>query len=241
MTAAQAPGPWPGSLDWGGDWLTDAADELEHLGFVLRDGSHPGSAPGPRLLVAFRDHPTLEHFDPEEVTFWEPRAGRGRLATLDVRTPAPPNQRFSWGRIQLTDRIPVSNQFLAFGGMVLCAARGAQEVIVAFVSRAPIVRWAGHSQGLDPFVDEIGSFFARLMVPVDYQPEAEARIAAADPETLYAAFLHHAAGRLRPGSPLREADPALAADVDHESHRLAADVPAAWRDGRTLLDWLQLG
>ena len=241
MTAPTVAGPWPGSLDWGGSWLADAAAELEHLGFVLRDGSRPGSTPGPRLLVAFRDHPTLEHFDPEEATYWEPHAGRGRLATLDARTPLPLTQRFSWGRIQVTDRVPVSNQFLSFGGTLMGAARDAHVVIVAFASRAPIVRWAGHSQGLDPFVDEIGSFFGRLMVPVDYQPEAEARIAAADPEALYAAFLRHSAGRRRPGSPLREADPALAADVDHESRRLAAEAPASWRDGGALMDWLQLG
>jgi hypothetical protein len=241
VTTAPVPRPGPGAVDWGGDWLVDAAGELAHLGFVLRDGSYPGSVPGPRLLVAFRDHPTLEHFDPEEATFWEPHAGRGRLASVDARTPLPLNRPFSWGRIQVTDRIPVSNEFLSFGGTLLGGVRDEHEVIVAFASRAPIVRWAGHSQGLDPFVDEIGSFFARLMVPVDFQPDAEARIAAADPEALYAAFLEHAARRLRPGSPLREADPALAADVDHESHRLASGVPTAWRGGEALLDWLQLG
>ena len=47
--------PWPGMLDWGGDWLEDTASELAHLGFELRDGSHAGSQPGPRLLVALRD------------------------------------------------------------------------------------------------------------------------------------------------------------------------------------------
>jgi hypothetical protein len=241
VIGARAPHPWAGSLDAGGDWLADAAGELDHLGFVLRDGSRPAAVPGPRLLIALRDNPTLEHFDPEVVTFWEAHAGRGRLATLDAATALPLNRPFSWGRIQVTDRVPVSNQFLSFGGTLLGDARDEHVVIVAFASRAPIVRWAGHSQGVDPFVDDIGSFFARLMVPVDFQPDAEARVAAADPEALYAAFLRHAAGRLRPGSPLRDADPAFAADVDHESQRLASSVPTAWRDGTALLDWLQLG
>lgn len=241
MTTAHEQQPWPGSLAWGGDWLTEAAQELEHLGFVLRDGSHPGSVPGPRLLVAFRPVPTLEHFDPEEVTFWEARSERGRLATLDIETPVPHRQPFSWGRIKVTDRIPVSNQFLSFGGELMADARSGGAVIAAFTSRAPIVRWAGHSQGVDPFTDEIGAFFARLMVPIDFQPDAEARIADVEPEALYAAFLQHSARRMRPGSPLREADPTLAAGIDHEGHRLAADAPAAWRDGETLLDWLELG
>ncbi len=237
----RSPIPWPGSLDWGGDWLDDATTELEHLGFELRDGSHTGTVPGPRLLVALRDSPTLEHFDPEKVTFWEPHDRRGRLATLDARAPLPPSRRFLWGRIRVIDRIPVSNQFLSFGGTLLGGTVDAHQVILAFTSRAPIVRWAGHSQRMDPFADEIGSFFARLMVPVDYQPDAESRIADADPEALYAAFLRYAGLRRRSGSPLRNADPALTANVRHESGRLQADAPAAWRDGVELLGWLELG
>jgi hypothetical protein len=241
MTIGPAPRPWPGSLDWGESWLDDAATELAHLGFVLRDGGRTGTVPGPRLLIALRDAPTLEHFDPEEVTYWAARGGRCQLARLDVRTPMPLSREFAWGKVQVTDRIPVSNQFLSFGGTLIGDRRDAHEVIVAFVSRAPIVRWAGHSQGVDPFTDEIGAFFARLMVPVDYQPDAETRIAEAAPEALYAAFLEHARRRRRPGSRLRDADPALTRNVDHEARRLEADAPAAWRDGVALLDWLQLG
>jgi len=237
---AQAPRPWPGSLDWGQGWLQDAASELAHLGFVLRDGSRTGTVPGPRLLVALRDQPTLEHFDPEEITYWAARGGRCHLERLDAKTPMPLSREFAWGRLQVTDRIPVSNQFLSFGGSLIGDRVDAHEIVVAFVSRAPIVRWAGHSQGVDPFADEIGAFFARLMVPVDYQPEAEARIAEATPDARYAAFLQHAGRRLRPGSRLREADPALARNVDHEAHRLAHDDPAAWHDGEVLLSWLQL-
>lgn len=239
MTGVSA-GPWPGALDWGGDWLEDAATELAHLGFVLRDGSRPGTIPGPRLLVALRDRPTLEHFDPEEVTFWEARGGRGRLGQVARDTPVPLSRPFSWGPVRVIDRIPVFNEFLAFGGTLLGAARDEHMVVLAFVSRAPIVRWGGHSQGVDPFTDEIGAFFARLMVPVDFQPEAEARIAAAEPEALYASFLRYSARRLRPESRLRESDPLLAGTVDHECRRLAHEVPAAWRDGEELLAWLEV-
>ncbi len=241
MTSPPARSPWPGSLEWGGGWLDDAVDELAHLGFVLRDGSRPGTVPGPRLLVALRDQPTLEHFDPEDATYWVARAGRCQLGRVDGGTPMPLRRSFAWGRIQITDRVPVSNQFLSFGGMVLGAVHDERETIVAFVSRAPIVRWAGHSQGVDPLVDEIGAFFARLMVPVDYQPGAEARIADTEPEALYAAFLQHLGSRLRPGGPLRRAYPSLARNADHEGHRLLADAPVVWRDGAALLAWLELG
>lgn len=244
------PHPWPRDLEWGGDWLHDAAGELAHLGFVLRDGNLPGRVPGPRLLVAFRDTPTLTHFDPEEVTYWEVHDGRGRRATLAPRastTPGSPavelplERPFSWGRIRVTDRIPVSNQFLSFGGTLLADRLDERVVLAAFVSPAPMFRWAGHSQGLDPFVDEIGSFFARLMVPVDFQPGAEARIGASSPQGLYAAAIRYADERLNRIVALRDADPALDAAANHEVHRLQREDPAAWAEGGDLLESLELG
>ncbi len=233
--------PWPGDVEWGGDWLAGTAADLAHLGFELRDGLLSGTTPGPRLLVALRDVPTLEHFDPEEITFWEVHLGRGQLATFNRRKSLPRSQPFSWGRIQVADRIPETNQFLSFGGTMLADAADEHETFVAFVSRAPIVRWAGHSQGVDPLVDEVGAFFARLMVPIDFQPEAETHIAQADPETLYAVFLHDAAGRFRPGGHLRDEYPDVAARLGHEARRLEHDNPSAWRAGADLLAALELG
>ena len=237
----RTPVPWPGTLEWGGDWMVEAASELENLGFVLRDGGHPGSIPGPRLLVAFRSQPTLRHFDPEEATFWVVQDGRGRIERFGRDTEAPVARRFSWGKIVIADRVPVANQFLSFGGTLLAGALDQAETVAAFSSRAPIVRWAGHSQGTDPLADEIGAFFARLMVPVDFQPDAESRIGASEPEALYAAFLQNIACRLPPGGPLRRHDPQLAAFSDHECHRIQRDVPIAWNAGRDLLASLDLG
>jgi len=232
---------WPGDTVPGSDWLAESARDLARLGFELLDGSQPGAAPGPRLLVAFGDHPTLEHFDPEVATYWEARDGHGRLATLDRGARVPATRPWSWGPVHVTDRIPVSNQFLGFGGTLLLDAVDGKRTFAAFTSRAPIVRWAGHSQGVDPLVDEIGAFFARLMVPVDYQEGAEARIASVDPEALYAVFLGHSLARIRRSTRLRDADPQVAAWVEHEAHRLAHDAPAHWRDGEALLGWLELG
>jgi hypothetical protein len=248
MTPTTMRHPWPGALDWGGDWLADTERELEHLGFVLRDGTSPSVMPGPRLLVALRDHPTLEHFDPEMVTYWVATGGRGQVATLDrhglraeIGGTEPHACPWSWGPIRVTDRIPVSNGFLGFGGTLLVDSTGDSTTYAAFTSRAPIVRWAGHSQGVDFLVDEVGAFFARLMVPVDYQPGAEARVAAADPEALYAVFLAHSIDRLHHSRRLREADLRTARWLEHEGHRLQQEAPGHWAEGRELLDWLELG
>lgn len=234
-----------GSAVRGGSWLADAAAEVAHLGFVLRDGSEPGTVPGPRLLVAFRAAPTLEHFDPEEATFWGFEADHGSLASFTragARKAGLPSERpFSWGRIRLIDRIPVHNQFLSFGGTLRAGELADGTVVAAFVSPAPILRWAGHSQEADPFVDEVGAFFARLMVPVDFQEGAEARIGATSPEGLYAAALRHADVRIHAARRLAEADPGLTTTVAHEVARLAHDAPDAWREGESLLGFLELG
>jgi hypothetical protein len=232
--------PWPGAVEWGGDWMSETAAELAHLGFELRDGLLAGTIPGPRLMVALRDVPTLEHFDPEEITFRTVQQGRVRRSTFSRLKSLPRSQAFSWGRIQVADRIPETNQFLAFGGTMLADAADKHETFVAFVSRAPIVRWAGHSQGVDPLVDEIGAFFARVRVPIEFQPAVEMRVAQADPETLYAVFLHDAARRFRPGGHLCDQYPELAGRLSHEGHRLEHDNPAAWRSGADLLDALEL-
>jgi hypothetical protein len=241
MTMERTRRAWPGALEWGGDWLAETQRELGHLGFVLREGSVPGARPGPRLLVALRDHPTLEHFDPEVVTYWETRDHRGRLGTLDRSAPVPESRPWSWGPIRVTDRVPVSNQFLGFGGTLLVDALDGTTTYAAFTSRAPIVRWAGHSQGVDPLVDEVGAFLARLKVPVDYQPDAEARIAAADPEALYAVFLGHSVARLHRSRSLRDADPRTAGWLEHEGHRVEHEAPRHWAEGQELLAWLELG
>jgi hypothetical protein len=241
MTGQRVQRAWPGALDWGGDWLAETQRELAHLGFVLRDGSSPGATPGPRLLVALRDHPTLEHFDPEVVTYWATRDGRGRVATLDRSAAVPHVAPWSWGPVRVTDRIPVSNGFLGFGGTLLVDAIDGTTTYAAFTSRAPIVRWAGHSQGVDPLVDEVGAFFARLMVPVDYQPDAEARVATTDPEALYATFLAHSIERLHRSRRLREADPRTGGWLEHEGRRLQAEAPRHWAEGVELLGWLELG
>jgi hypothetical protein len=232
---------WPGALEWGGDWLAETTRELAHLGFVLRDGSVMGATAGPRLLVAMRAAPTLVHFDPEEVTFWEARGGRGCVAALGRNDPVPQSRPWSWGTVRVTDRVPVSNQFLGFGGTLLVDAADGFTTYAAFTSRAPIMRWAGHSQGVDSLVDEFGAFFARLKVPVDYQDGAEEQIAGADPEALYAVFLQHSIERLHRSRRLRDADPHTAGWLEHEGYRMAHDSPRHWTEGQELRAFLDLG
>ena len=207
----------------------EAARRLADWGFLATPDlpDRPGPA---SLLVAIRERPTLRHYDPELVTYWVSEAGRGRPRWLSRDSRLPLSDDVSWGRIRLTDRLAVTNEYLTFGAH-LEAAMLDGVLIACFTSDAPILRSGGHSQGWDEGGEQLGAFFGRMLLAVDYVPGFEARIAAATPLARYAAFVADAVTRYRASRVLREGAgrcwPLLAA----EATRLAADEAAAWDEG----------
>ena len=222
-------------------WLAAAADVIADLGFSIVTEVDERNPAATGLVVALRDEPTLRHFDPEEVSYWVPAEGRGRPRQLDRDSRLPLDGRFAWGRISIADRLGLTNQWLSFGGTIRAAELDPSTTVVAFSSPAPIQRWSGHSQGLDLLTPEMGAFFGRLMIPIDFETGAEARIADADPFVLYCAFLRDVAGREGRSVPLVQADGALASHVAHEARRVEAADPRAWAEGGELLAALGLG
>jgi hypothetical protein len=233
------PTPAPGPVETG--WLRSAADVIADLGFSIVTGAHPANPVATDLIVALRDEPTLLHFDPEEVSYWVPDEGRGRPRHVDRGTHVPFESRFSWGRMEIVDRVGAMNRWLSFGGIVRAAAPDDSTTIVSFESPAPIQRWSGHSQGLDLMTPEMGAFFGRLMIPIDFEPGAEARILTVPPLVLYAAFLQDVHAREHRSLRLREADRSLSIFVEHEVHRLQSTEPADWHAGTGLLAELGVG
>jgi len=221
-------------------WAADAAGRLADIGFLDVHGSEPGAPGGARLLVALRATPTLAHFDPETIGYWHLEGEHGRVTSFDRRSARPADQPVSWGRITVADRIPVTNQFLTFGGRLRAWDLDADTTVVEVRSPAPIQRWSGHSQGVDPFTDEMGAFFGRLMIPIDFQPGAERRIGEAGPVTLYAAMLADDVDRLGASRVLREHSTQLDRFLHHEVARLTEVDPAALTAGRALLEGLGL-
>jgi hypothetical protein len=225
----------------------EAADTLRDLGFTLLNSDQPAAAGGSQLLVALRAEPTLRHFDPERVDCWVAAAGRGRALPIDRRS-APGDRVILWGHVHVSDRLRVENRFLTFGGRLQVADVTPDLRIVRHVSPGPVVRWGGHSQGLDLLAGEIGAFFGRLIVPVDYLPGGEARVSAEPPEHLYAAFLRDAAARRRDARRRlrrRAFDPdrgdPLGPWISREIDRVRTSQPAWWSAGGQLLDDLDLG
>jgi hypothetical protein len=109
------------------------------------------------------------------------------------------------------------------------------SVTAIFTSPAPILRRGGHSQGWDPAATDLGAFFGRLMVAVDYAPGFEALVAAADPIARYAAFVADLVDRYRRSDALRTAHPGLWALLPAEERRLRREHEPEFVEGLNLL------
>ncbi|MGD0863514.1 MAG: hypothetical protein ABSA21_12305 [Candidatus Limnocylindrales bacterium] len=215
-------------------WLEQAGRILANLGFELVEADRLAGSGTSRLLVALRPTPTLRHFDPETIDCWTCEAGRGKASRLELESHYPISSDYSWGLISLTDRLGVSNQFLSFGGALRAQMTPDATVLVDFSSHAPILRGSGHSQGVDPLAAEVGAFFARIKVPIDFVPGAEALVAKAAPRTLYCAFIQHVREKLAAARTLRESNRWLADWSSHEAQRMESLAPEHWRAGADL-------
>lgn len=220
--------------------VVGAAARLTHLGFLLVSPFPPRSGQESQLVVSMRPTPTLRHFDVQRTTFWTTGADRrGHPDELTSGSRMPFQRTFAWGKIELVDRLGAENDFVTMGGSLL-ADRADDEVIAVFRSPAPILRMGGHSQADDLVALEMGAFFARTMVPIDFNPAAEPALAAADPLTRYAAFIAFQRDRYLGHRLLREEHPREAAILSEEAERLRDVHPEAWAGARPLLDVLAL-
>ena len=214
-----------------GRWPEQVGRILATLGFALIEPDRKRGDEKSHVVVALRAQPTLQHFDPETIDYWITEGARGRAAKMDRETRLPVASDFSWGRITLTDRLGVENGFLSFGGTMRAQVAADTSVLVDFSSDAPILRWAGHSQSSDPLAAEVGSFFARIMVPIDFVPGTEAMVAKAAPRTLYCAFIQHVQERLARAHTLREANRWLADWTAREAQRMETGASDHWKAG----------
>jgi len=210
-------------------WPEQVGRILATLGFALIEPDLTHGEEASHVVVALRAQPTLQHFDPETIDYWITESARGRAAKMDRETRLPVVSDFSWGRITLTDRLGVENGFLSFGGTMRAQVAADTSVLVDFSSDAPILRWAGHSQSSDPLAAEVGSFFARIMVPIDFVPGAEAMVAKGAPRTLYCAFIQFVRERRNAAHTLSEANRSLADWATREMQRMEATANDHWK------------
>lgn len=163
------------------------ADLLADLGFLHVPGP-PVDVPPAYLFVALRPRPTMRHFDPERIDYWSLANGRGVRASIDRSVRAGNDQPFEWGGIDVVDRKGVTNQFVAFGGL-LRTKRVGDVLVAVFSSAAPIAARGGHSQGWDPLAGEMVAFVARLRAMAGTSRDFECELGCADPLSAYSAFI----------------------------------------------------
>jgi hypothetical protein len=230
------------------DWPAAAAHLLADLGFSLINSDRPSAAGGSHLLVALRPEPTLHHFDPEAFSYWAPLEPHARQVVVDRATieraralDARVGGRVLWGHLHVADRLAVENRFLTFGGELRTARIDTDLTVLDLVSPAPLVRWGGHSQATDPLATEVGAFFGRLIVPVDFIPGAERRLAEEQPEAIYAACLAWADARLDRIAAATGTRNELESWIDQEEARLRGSRPDQLARGREILAELSLG
>jgi hypothetical protein len=217
-----------------GRWVEQAGRLLDNLGFDLVEPDRAAGNDTYHLLVALRPTPTLRHFDPDAIDCWTCEDGRGRATHLDQETHYPIASDFSWGLISLADRLGVANQFLSFGGTLRAQMTPEATVLLDFSSHAPILRGSGHSQSGDPLAAEVGAFFARIKVPIDFVPGAEALLSKASPMTLYCVFVQTVRDRLAQARGLREANRWLADWSSRETLRTQSSVVDQWNGATEL-------
>ncbi len=206
---------------------------LEQLGFLLVPG--PPVAVGPAyLFIALRRRPTLIHFDPERVDYWEAVDGRGLPATLESSASPQGHASFAWGTIRIVDRLGVSNEFVAFGGD-LSVSREDGVTVAVLSSAAPIVARGGHSQTWEPVSREIVGFLAQLRAAAEPGGDLERRLAEHTPTALYAAFVERQLERAEAESRRVGWQPAITDAMRHERSRLQASSPSDWEAGVQLI------
>jgi hypothetical protein len=211
----------------------NSAEFLQDLGFLLTPDVPAEGIPA-YLLVALRRHPTLSHFDPEQVEYWATSNGRGLVETLTAATHVPLETPFAWGLIRVVDRLDVSNEYLTFGGSLTAAAVDGFTVAV-FASPAPILRRGGHSQTWDPGSQHLAGFFARLRAAAGCGKPLEAHIGTASPLTRYAAYIMDSLTRYRTSDLLRTMHPASWAALERQERILRSTYAAEWAAGQVLL------
>jgi hypothetical protein len=217
-----------------------ASQRLDRLGFLLAD-FYPRDAQDAHLIVALHDRPTLQHFDVEKVRFWETgRDHRGHPFELTRGTAMPLRATYSWGKITFLDRHGLDNEFASVGGKVVADEVAPDRTVVVFSSPGPILRLGGQSQPVDSIGSQMGAFFARMMVPIDFVAGAEEAIGAASPLDRYAAFLAYRGQAFRRHPVLRSEYPTQATLVAAEALRLSSSEPESWERGVRLLERIGL-
>ncbi len=182
------------------------AEAVKNWGYRLLDRPHPHS-PGFRiLLVALRDAPTHEHYDPEIVELCV-LAGQDVIESTRLTRAAQPMraQRVCPGGILLEDRVHKEVNFFTYGAQLDVIPLEA-ETVCAFRSSAPILPM---EEGGDVFASQLASESGALLAEIRASWGADRagyaqRLAETPSDALYVATLRSIVALYHRSPALRE-------------------------------------
>lgn len=215
---------------------TIGRDLLAQLGFLHVPG-RPLANGSAYLFVALRSEPTLRHFDPERVDYWQSVERVGTRAVIERSTSMPGESEYAWGVISVVDRKSVANEFVSFGGQ-LKVRRIGDVLVTVFSSSGPIAARGGHSQGWDFGAEEMAAFIGRLRAAAGASRSLEFELAELSPLAIYSAFMVDSLSRHRDRHGLAVGDERIMAMLYDEQHWLKAHVPADWASGAGIAERL---
>jgi hypothetical protein len=208
---------------------TEAQQLLVSLGFLLVPGP-PLCRGQAYLLVALRRAPTLSHFDPQQIALWTATDEGTKKLVLEWPLPIW-SGRYSWGTIEITDRLGAINSFVSFGGDVSMARdRDLHDVLLR--STAPILSAAAHSDLADPIGTSVAAFFGVLRASAGDDKHVAEIVRAASPDMLYATYLARSLHEARNANDL--VGPRLLSLLRQERGRLQREATTDQRDGENL-------
>jgi len=112
---------------------------MEHLGYYLLPKSHPGSPGYTGLLVAIRETPTEEYYDPESIHLRIMEEGKDAYwDTFRLKVLFQKSRHIGPGQVSLHDRKDKQVKFFTFGGL-LEAVSVPGETVYSLRSPAPIL------------------------------------------------------------------------------------------------------
>lgn len=236
-TGARAAAPNPAARQSQGLEPVGAHGLLTDVGFLLVPG-RPFESGRSYLMVALRQMPTLQHFDPERIEYWALVGGRSGAEPSRIEWPADRHdESYGWGTIRIVDRLGAANRFVSFGGR-LTVSRDVGVHAALFRSDAPILSLAGHSGPADPLATNIAAYFATLRAASGTDVAFARAANQATPISLYAAFLTRAIQRCRSPLASESISPRLVSTMRSESRRLELACAADHAAGRELQGWL---
>jgi hypothetical protein len=183
---------------------------------------HAGSPGHPGLIVAIREKPTRQHYDPYRLQLYlRDVDGRATWRTLSWLTPTAKSDRFCPGPIILHDRHGKEAEFFAFGGTLRTTSRETEWIYV-LQSAAPILELTEDEETLsDQLASEVEELMAEAKARWQGDDEGfDKRLGNVDPVQLYTSALFTLLERFQHSRAMMASYAALAELLENEKEWL---------------------